>query len=198
MKREFQKLSRAAISVEAKFVAISLIALMGRKGEIQVSPGIRGTIFPAGDVDRDRFGALVREAESAGVIVVASEAGKYFIRRPGVKIAKKKAKAIDASAVVMTFPVQGSETEWALHESDVATWTRLFPGLDINQEMRGALAHVMAGNLKTARGMRTYLVAWLNRSVKFAKTGLGSHGAIKVPEGKSRGRLSGILEGIAD
>lgn len=196
MKKEFQRMASRGISIEAKFVAVSLIAMM-KKGELEVRPEIRKTIFPNGEVDRNGFGNLVREAELAGVISVVQDAGKWYIRRPGAKVTRK-AKAIDTSPVVMTFPVVGSESGWDLHQSDVDLWAGLYPMLDVIQEMRGALANCLADHPRTARGMKRFLVAWLNRAVGFNRrgTGIGSHGAIKVPEGKSRGRLSGILDGL--
>ena len=196
MKRECQRMASRGISIEARFVAVAILAMM-KRGELEVGPEVRATIFPGQTYDRKRFRALCQEAEAAGVIEIVPDGGKYFFRRPGAKVTRK-AKAVNTSPVVMTFPVAGSETEWALHLSDVEAWERLYPDLDVRQELRGALAHVMAGNRKTGRGMKTYLVAWLNRAVQFSKrgTGIGSHGAIKVPEAKSRGRLSGILDGL--
>lgn len=184
------------ISIEARFVAMAILAMM-KGGELEIRSEVRSTIFPDQTYDRKRFRALCQEAEAAGVIRIVPEGGKYFFRRPGAKITRK-AKAIDTSPVVMTFPVAGSESGWDLHQSDVDLWVSLYPMLDVIQEMRGALANCLADHPRTARGMKRFLVAWLNRAVQWNKrgTGIGSHGAVKVPEAKSRGRLSGILEGL--
>lgn len=72
-----------------------------------------------------------------------------------------------ASPTFLEFPTVGSGgLVWALSEAQVADWMRLFPGLDVRQEARKALAWVIAnpGRRKTAGGMPRFLVIWLTKS----------------------------------
>ncbi len=66
------------------------------------------------------------------------------------------------------FPIvgRGSKT-WSLSEAQIAEWATDFPNLDVKAEMRKARAwtEANAGRRKTARGMPTFLVNWLSRSV---------------------------------
>lgn len=75
----------------------------------------------------------------------------------------------------MTFPVNGPEREWHLTRELANELAGLFPGLEHAAEFRSALANVLAGNRKTARGMRRFLTDWLQRSTNNprlrAKTG---------------------------
>jgi hypothetical protein len=86
---------------------------------------------------------------------------------------KKSRPAPDTSPVVLTFPVRGEPgPEWHLREAQVARWRALYPGLDIVEEARHALAWIEADltRRKSAGGMPKCLVAWLNRSINSPKT----------------------------
>jgi hypothetical protein len=72
------------------------------------------------------------------------------------------------SPAVLVYPCQGTPQTWPLTEAQLAEWRPLYrPGLDIEAECRKALAWVLAnpGHQKTARGMKAFLVKWLNRTV---------------------------------
>ncbi len=76
-------------------------------------------------------------------------------------------KPTDASPTAFEFKVVGVDGAiFRLSEAQVAEWAALFPALDVRQEMRNALAWVLAnpGRRKTARGMPKFLVSWLTRS----------------------------------
>jgi hypothetical protein len=73
----------------------------------------------------------------------------------------------DTSPPFAEFPVVGTEgSVWRLTEAQVAEFAKLFPGVDVRQEMRCALAWVIAnpGRRKTGRGMLRYLAGWLTRA----------------------------------
>lgn len=65
---------------------------------------------------------------------------------------------------VLEFPTDGDPKTWALTQSQVDEWAGLYPGLDILTESRKAMAWVKANRRKTARGMKRFLVGWLNRA----------------------------------
>lgn len=68
---------------------------------------------------------------------------------------------------VLSFPVVGLGLKrWDLVEAQIAEWAAAFPNVDIKAEARKALAWVDAnpGRRKTDRGMRAFLVNWLNRA----------------------------------
>jgi len=65
----------------------------------------------------------------------------------------------------MDFPVVGpAGPTWTLERKQLAEWQALYPNLDVEAEMRKALAWVQVNHRKTARGMPRFLVSWLNRA----------------------------------
>lgn len=82
---------------------------------------------------------------------------------------------LNSAPAFLAFPVVGiGNGRWLLTESQVEKWCALYPGLDVRQEARKALAWVEAnqGRRKTARGMSAFLVSWLGRAVD---SGRGTH-----------------------
>ena len=72
---------------------------------------------------------------------------------------------------ILTFPTVGSGAKvWHLSAKQVADWQAVYPGIDVLADCRKAHAWVLAdtGKAKTARGMPTFLVKWLNRSTNSA------------------------------
>lgn len=65
------------------------------------------------------------------------------------------------------FPTQGSDKTWTLTESQIAEWSELYPGVDVDLTLRQALAWVLADQrrAKTAKGMKRFCVNWLNGAV---------------------------------
>lgn len=79
------------------------------------------------------------------------------------------------SPVAFEFPCDGDPNKFAVRESMLDEFGRLFPKLDIAQECRQALAWVLAkpSNKKTAKGMRTFLTGWFTRSSDRIRGGAG-------------------------
>jgi len=73
---------------------------------------------------------------------------------------------VKAEAPLLLFPVAGDKKRptWPLMKNQVTEWESLYPGVDVMAECRKALAYVKANRPKTARGMPSFLVGWLNRS----------------------------------
>lgn len=97
---------------------------------------------------------------------------------------------VDDGPVVLTFPTIGAEgREWRLRRRQVEEWQVLFPGLDIADECRHALAWVQSspGRRKTGRGMAKFLVGWFTRTVE-------RRGAGRQSADDSRSRLTRRLE----
>jgi hypothetical protein len=63
--------------------------------------------------------------------------------------------------------------EWPLRQSQFDSWQTLYPNLDLDAEIRKAVAWVAAnpGRKKTAKGMPAFLVNWLNRSTDSPRSG---------------------------
>lgn len=83
----------------------------------------------------------------------------------------------DDGPILLTFPTIGKDgSEWRLRRRQVDEWQVLFPGLDVLDQCRHALAWVIAnpGHRKTARGMPGFLVRWFNRSVDRRPSGGGN------------------------
>jgi hypothetical protein len=79
---------------------------------------------------------------------------------------------------VMIFSTVGQDgPEWSLTRSQLDTWGQLYPTIDVEAEMRKALAYIGAnpGRRKTGRGMPRFCVNWLNRATD-TRSGGGSAG----------------------
>lgn len=97
---------------------------------------------------------------------------------------KSPESRFDSGPVVLEFPVVGTDARvWHLTQSQVDGWVQDFPMLDITHEAKKAHAWVMADprRRKTARGMRKFLVAWLNRATERPQS--NGHAA---PDGRYR------------
>lgn len=73
-------------------------------------------------------------------------------------------------APFLSFPTAGHPQTWVLTTEQVAEWSELYPGLDVEAECRKALAWIKANHRKTSRGMPRFLVSWLNRANDAPKT----------------------------
>ena len=116
----------------------------GESGGIPVNPELPSATHSDSDSDTDPHAHPA--AQAAGATAAAS--------RP----------AASASETVLTFPCNGVPNTWALTRDLADELIGLFPGLYYDGEFRAALANVLAGNKKTARGMRRFLTDWLQRS----------------------------------
>lgn len=189
----FRRISESRLTVEARFVAVGLTLLMGRRTEIEASSeAFRSALFPGENVEISTFKKWLAECCKAGIFDTVSVNGQWWLRKGGETIGKKRTAKRPASPVVMTFPVQGSDQEWELTQADVDRWVELYPALDVMQALRGALAHVETSTAKrrTSRGMRTFLVGWLNREVKWQRPGVRT---FESREGRVRGDLTGAF-----
>lgn len=73
----------------------------------------------------------------------------------------------DDDPALAIFPVVGKgPREWALRESQVASWRELYPTIDVMSEVRKMVAWIDAkpNRRKTAKGMPAFCVNWLNRA----------------------------------
>lgn len=70
------------------------------------------------------------------------------------------------SPAVFDFPCDGKAPSWPLTEAYLAELKALFPGLDVAQQARLALAWIKANpdKRKTARGMPAFLTRWLTKA----------------------------------
>jgi hypothetical protein len=71
----------------------------------------------------------------------------------------------------MEYPCSGKPNVWYLSQEFVHDHQSLYPGIDVLQECRAALAWVRANptKRKTAGGMPRFLINWLNKSQDRAK-----------------------------
>lgn len=80
---------------------------------------------------------------------------------------KERARDHDASPTIAEFPTVGKGPRfYRVTEQQLAEWSELYPAVDVRQEIRSALAWVLAnkGRQKTANGMPRFLVNWFNHS----------------------------------
>lgn len=84
------------------------------------------------------------------------------------------------SVVVMVFPTAGDPPTWALTQALVDHWASRYAGLDIMAEVRKAASWLEANHMKTATGMRRFLVNWLNRATNDRRAAPGG-GGLKRP-----------------
>lgn len=68
----------------------------------------------------------------------------------------------------LVFAVKGTPAEWTLFEPLVQYWESRYPTLDVRGELYKADAWIDANptRKKTARGMKAFLVNWLNRATR--------------------------------
>lgn len=73
---------------------------------------------------------------------------------------------VDDSPEVCTFPTNGQIKTWILRESMVAQWRAIYPGLDVEAEIRKSLGWIQTSpeRRKTAKGMPRFLFSWLDRA----------------------------------
>lgn len=82
-----------------------------------------------------------------------------------------------AEPAILIFPAVGKGPQgWALRQTQLAEWSRLFPGLDVLQCCREALAWVQADQKrrKTFGGMPRFIVGWLTRNQNRGALGGGN------------------------
>lgn len=74
---------------------------------------------------------------------------------------------------VLSVQTVGSCKEWHLLASHIADWRAAYPGLDVEAEVRKAVAWLNANpdKRKTAKGMPRFLVNWLNNSTDRPRQG---------------------------
>jgi len=74
--------------------------------------------------------------------------------------------AVPSNRPVLTFPCDGAVKTWQLTRTQLDRFRELYPGLNVEAEMRKALAWVEANpeRRKTARGMKRFLTRWLNNA----------------------------------
>lgn len=71
---------------------------------------------------------------------------------------------------VLSFPTVGDVKIWHLTKTQLAEWEAAYPQTDLLAECRKALVWINANERKTARGMKAFLVNWINRCVKTGTT----------------------------
>lgn len=73
----------------------------------------------------------------------------------------------DPARCLLEYPCVGPTPIWRLTADKLEQWRALYPNIDVELELRKALAWVQAHEKrrKTARGMERFLVGWLNRAV---------------------------------
>ena len=81
--------------------------------------------------------------------------------KPTVK-AQERHRPEPMAETVLTFETSGTTACWHLVRPQVEAWQALFPGIDVMQECRSALAWTQANNRKTAGGMMKFLTRWLS------------------------------------
>ena len=70
----------------------------------------------------------------------------------------------DTSPPVLVYPCTGPVATWTLTQAQLDRWRELYPGVEVERELRKALAYVEAGRRKTAAGMARFLAGWLGRA----------------------------------
>lgn len=80
---------------------------------------------------------------------------------------QEKSAEASSAPVFLTYPIVGPKgPAWSLTETQVSTWAKLFPGLNVEAECLKALAWLQANpqKRKTVTGMPKFLTAWLSRA----------------------------------
>lgn len=80
-------------------------------------------------------------------------------------------KSAPSEIVVVSLPTV-SEGEVPIFETDVAEWQPAFPGVNVNQQLQAMRSWLLANptKRKTKRGMRKFVVTWLDKRQNAAPT----------------------------
>jgi len=95
---------------------------------------------------------------------------------------------------ILEFPCNGPVPAWILTEGQLAEWSRLYPGLDVLDQCRRALAWVQANGRKTAKGMPKFIVNWLNRQNDSSKSAGAAAKTFKQADREDRQRMLARLK----
>lgn len=197
----------AGVTIGARLVALGVLELVGEAGGAMPADvaAISAALFPGESVDAAQVKSWLAEAKAAGLIRLEVVAGQWTVTAPVERFeltpdAKpKKRKASDQYAtggVVLEFPLTGQDTPWQSREGQVERWRELYPTLDVVQCLRNALGYleVTPGKRPTTRGVKTFLVGWLNRDALHGPR-MGSYG--KAAEARpTRGSMAGLFNRI--
>lgn len=95
---------------------------------------------------------------------LAEPSGKE--ERSEVERSKGEGEKGSSGGGLLDFPCDGAIGAWSLTDAQLVRWTEQYPALDVLAECRKALAWIEATpqRRKTAKGMPTFLVNWLNRA----------------------------------
>lgn len=76
-----------------------------------------------------------------------------------------------ATAVLLTFPTDGSPSSWSLTQEQLDLWKLAYPTLDLLAEARKAFAWIDAKRerRKTAGGMKKFLVGWFGKAIDYRR-----------------------------
>lgn len=83
----------------------------------------------------------------------------------------KQTSLLPTEPPVLTFPCTGAETSWALSQAVFKQWEDIYPAVDVLANLKVARGWLMEDlrNLKTSRGMLTFLGGWLRRNINDRK-----------------------------
>jgi hypothetical protein len=71
----------------------------------------------------------------------------------------------------LRFPMRGGG-EWALEESQLEIWRTLYPGVDVDREVRKAWAWLDANPSRKKKNPKAFLVNWLKKCAPRSPVGL--------------------------
>ena len=108
---------------------------------------------------------------------------------------EKSAPAADASPTVIELPCVSGET-YPISEADVAEWRSAFPAVDIRQQLAAARQWLIANptRRKTRRGIRKFVVSWLDRRQNAAHSPPAQRSSADPPH--QLDRVNAILDEI--
>jgi uncharacterized protein YdaU (DUF1376 family) len=123
------------------------------------------------------------ERESNSTSASASTSTSASLEENAAPPAEASPKPVEPPEVaIIVFPVVGGSRKWGLVPSHVETLREAFPGVDVIQEARKALAWVESNNKKTAGGMPRFLFTWMSRA-NDSRRGSGAAPAPADPRG---------------
>lgn len=106
---------------------------------------------------------VTTQAKRSTATALSSDQSREEKKRRDQRGEEDQALALPA---FLAFPVKSRTAPWSLSEAQVAAWVATYPSLDVRAECRKAQQWAEANpqRRKTAKGMRAFLVNWLNRS----------------------------------
>jgi len=148
----------------------------------------------------ERFGKLPKSSEGFGR--VPRGIGVGIGGSIGIGVGEEDGSEPSGSSPLALLPTNRSDETFPVMPADVETWKRLYPAVDVLQELRSIEGWLIANptRRKTAKGMPRFIANWLSEEQNKggARAASGRRGAEQNPAGGRNERSASAIRGAFD